>query len=313
MYSIPGSNLSLNSVVDYLWSEAVSGRTKQAYNTGMRCFRTFLTLNNFICDGSIPVVDENMLILFVAHCFSVLHLKYGTIKLYLNGIRFHYLQLGIENPLCNTSPNVERLHMILRAIKRIQGSPVRNRLPITFDILHNMCKGMRKGIFSPFLNIMLEAAFTVAFFGFLRCGEFTCTNVFDPEINLTMGDVTIVEASSSIKLHLKTSKTDPFRRGVVVNLFRTDHSVCPVTAVHNYLKTIPSHLKSKHQSFFLNDKLQPLTRQFFLQHLKTVLQSLGLDHSRLGQGHSFRIGAASSCSKAGVEDHLIQTLGRWSF
>ena len=97
-----------------------------------------------------------------------------------------------------------------------------------------------------------------------------------------------------------------------MNLFRTDHSVCPVTAVLNYLKTIPGHLKSKHHSFFLNDKLQPLTRQFFLQHLKTVLQSLGLDHSRLGQGHSFRIGAASSCSKAGIEDHLIKKLGRWS-
>ena len=312
MYSLPGNNLSLNSVVDYLWSEAVGGRTKQAYNTGMRCFRTFLALNNFICDGSIPVVDENMLILFVAHCFSVLHLKYGTIKLYLNGIRFHYLQLGIKNPLCDSSPNLERLHTILRAIKRIQGSTVRSRLPITFDILHNMCKRIRKGLFSPFLNIMLEAAFTAAFFGFLRCGEFTCKSVFDPQINLTMDDVTIEEDSSSVKILLKASKTDPFRRGVVVNLFRTGHSVCPVTAVLNYLKTIPSHLKRKGQPFFLNDKLQPLTRHFFLQQLKTVLQSMGLDHSQLGQGHSFRIGAASSCSKAGIEDHLIKTLGRWS-
>ena len=67
MYSLPGNNLSLNSGVDYLWSEAVGVRTKQAYNTGMRCFGTFLALNNFICDGSIPVVNENILILFVAH------------------------------------------------------------------------------------------------------------------------------------------------------------------------------------------------------------------------------------------------------
>ena len=295
--------------MDYLWSEAISSGTKQAYNTGMRCFRTFIALNNISVDGSIPVVDENMLILFVAHCFSVLHLKYCTIKLYLNGIRFHYLQLGINNPLCSTSSNLERLHMILRAIKRIQGTAVRQRLPITFDILHDMCNKTRQGIFSPFLNIMLEAAFTVAFFGFLRCGEFTCKSVFDPDTNLTMEDVQIDETSSNIKLRLKSSKTDPFRRGVVVNLFRTGHTICPVTAVHNYLKTIPEHLKGKQQPFFLNDKLQPLTRQFFLQQLKTVLQSLGLDH---GQGHSFRIGAATSCSKAGIEDHLIQTLGRWS-
>ena len=166
----------------------------------------------------------------MVHCFSVLHLKYGELKVYLNGIRFHYLQLGIKNPLCNSSPNLERLHAILRAIKSIQGSAVRRRLPI-FDILHNMCKRIRKGLFSPFLNIMLEAALTVAFFGFLRCGEFTCKSVFDPRINLTRYDVSIDEASSSVKILLKTSKTDPFQQGVVVNLFRTGHSVCPVTAM----------------------------------------------------------------------------------
>ena len=311
MYSIPGDHLSLNSVVDYLWTEAVSNGTKQTYNTGMRCFKTFLALHNFSVNGSIPVVDENMLILFVAHCFSVLNLKYCTIKLYLNGIRFHYLQLGIDNPLCRTNFNLERLHIILRSIKRIQGATVQRRLPITFDILQNICSTLRNGIFSPFLNVMLEAAFTVAFFGFLRCGEFTCRNVFDPNINLNMDDVTINETSTNIKLHLKTSKTDPFRRGVVVNLFRTGHSICPVTAVLNYLKTIPCQIKRKQQSFFLTGQMQPLTRQFFLEQLQTVLGYLGLNHCRFS-GHSFRAGAATSCSAAGIEDHLIQTMGRWS-
>ena len=311
MYSIPGNHLSLNSVVDYLWSEAVSYGTKQAYNTGVRCFRTFLAQNNFCVNGSLPVIDENMLILFAAHCFSVLNLRYCTIKLYLNGIRFHYLQLGIDNPLCKKDCNLQRLHAILRAIKRIQCSPVRRRLPITFNILYALCDALRKGIFSPFINLMLEAAFCVAFFGFLRCGEFTCRTEFKSDTHLTMGDVTIAKDASSIRLHLKTSKTDPFRRGVEVNLFKTGHRVCPVMAVTNYLRTLPRIHKRKNQPFFLNNQLQPLTRDFFLQQLKALLQYLGLDCGQFS-GHSFRAGAATSCSAAGIEDHLIQTLGRWS-
>lgn len=39
------------------------------------------------------------------------------------------------------------------------------------------------------MNLMLGAAFSVAFFGFMRCGEFTCRGNFDPNMNLTMGDV----------------------------------------------------------------------------------------------------------------------------
>ena len=96
MYSIPTHNLSLKSVVDYLWTESVSVGTQRVYNTGIQCFKNFLAQNNFCTNGSLPIIDENILILFVAHCFSVLKLRYCTIKLYLNGIRFHYLRLGID-------------------------------------------------------------------------------------------------------------------------------------------------------------------------------------------------------------------------
>ena len=42
-----------------------------------------------------------------------------------------------------------------------------------------------------------------------------------------------------------------------------------------------------------------------------MLTRLGKDDSAYC-GHSFRIGAATSAAAAGVEDHLIQTMGRWS-
>ena len=87
--------------------------------------------------------------------------------------------------------------------------------------------------------------------------------------------------------------------------------VCPIISVNNYLKALPEESKTKDNAFFLNNQLLPLTRQSFNVQLKILLDHLGLDN-RQYSSHSFRHGAATSCSAAGVEDHLIQTLGRWS-
>ncbi len=61
---------------------------------------------------------------------------------------------------------------------------------------------------------MLWAASTVCFFGFFRAGELTIPsdNAFDPTTHLTVEDITINDVAN-LKLHLKASKTDPFRKG----------------------------------------------------------------------------------------------------
>jgi len=64
---------------------------------------------------------------------------------------------------------------------------------------------------------------------------------------------------------------------------------------------------------FINDDVDyaPLLRNTFLKYLKDTLARLGYVNNEY-KGHSFRIGAASSAASAGVEDHVIQILGRWS-
>jgi len=54
-----------------------------------------------------------------------------------------------------------------------------------------------------------------------------------------------------------------------------------------------------------------LTRDKFINNFRHILCLCGFDDSKYC-GHSFRIGAATSAAKAGVKDHMIQTLGRWS-
>lgn len=84
-----------------------------------------------------------------------------------------------------------RLKAIMNGVKRVQLPSRSLRYPVTFDILRRACFYLRK--VDNFYNLMLETVCTVAFFGFLRCGEFTCKEAFDPSIHLCMSDLSIFE------------------------------------------------------------------------------------------------------------------------
>ena len=61
---------------------------------------------------------------------------------------------------------------------------------------------------------------------------------------------------------------------------------------------------------FIRENGQPFTRELLSTWLKRILGSAGVQGNF--SSHSFRIGAATAAAQAGVPDHLIQTLGRWS-
>jgi hypothetical protein len=159
---------------------------------------------------------------------------------------------------------------------------------------------------------MLFTTFVVAFYGFLRCGEFTVhdATLFDKEFNLCLSDISV--QSDYAVIHLKHSKTDPFRNGVDIQLHRLNHELCLYTPLNNYLmlRKAKGFLQS-YDPLFINESGQALERNFFISKLKHLLDLCGHD-SQLYNGHSFHIGAATSAGKNNIEDHLIKTLGRWN-
>ena len=83
---------------------------------------------------------------------------------------------------------------------------------------------------------MLLAACCLGFFGFLRAGEFTVNCAFDPSIHLTVQDLQVdAEAPSSLRVRIKSSKTDPFRQGCFIYLECGQDSLCPILAILAYL------------------------------------------------------------------------------
>ena len=61
---------------------------------------------------------------------------------------------------------------------------------------------------------------------------------------------------------------------------------------------------------FVEEHNIALSSNYFISKLKALLSYLGCVHSDYS-GHSFRIGAATTCASNGIQDPMIQTLGRW--
>ena len=127
---------------------------------------------------------------------------------------------------------------------------------------------------------------------------------YDPSAHLSYEDLSI-DSPSVIHLHIKQSKTDPFRKGVRLFLAKTGTDICPLRAILPYLVT----RGSKSGPLFLTADGSPLTRQRFHNFLSTLLK-IGLPATHYDI-HSFRIGAATSVKDAGISDTHVQMLGRW--
>ena len=205
-----------------------------------------------------------------------------------------------------------RLHYVLRGIKSEEAkhqAPTKQRLPVTPAILLKLYSVLLDDP-SIFDNIMIWAAPLVCFFGFLRSGEITIPSVtaYDASTHLSPSDISanVPSQPTVVQLRLKQSKTDPFRQGVNIYLGATNCTLCPVTALLNFLAI---RGQADGPLFHFQD-LTPLTKQRFTSKFRSLLQRVGIDSSQYS-GHSFRIGAASMAAANGVEDSLIQTLGRW--
>ena len=157
---------------------------------------------------------------------------------------------------------------------------------------------------------MLWSACCICFFGFLRAGEMTVPGdeEYDPQVHLSVGDIAVDDGRSPslLRISIKQSKTDPFRKGVDLFIGRTGTDLCPLAALLDYLRT----RGSAPGPLFVFADGRVLTRQRFVDLVRDGLEKAGVDQSKYC-GHSFRIGAATTAAKKGIEDCIIKTLGRW--
>ena len=242
--------------------------------------------------------------MFVSHLAQD-GLSHPTIKVYLSAVRNLHVSAGLHNQF--ELVLTPRLEMVIKLEKSLITS--RTRLPITLDIMADISKRLND---SPHNhdNIMLWAACCLAFFGFLRCSEFTVPSQSDfcPATHLTLQDLVIDSRTNptTIQVTIKQSKTDPFRQGCKLCLGKTGADICPISAILPYLAI----RGSGPGPLLILANGNHLTRQLFAARLSTVLEQAGIN-SKGYNTHSFRIGTATTAKEKGIADVHIKMLGRW--
>ena len=254
--------------------------------------------------GDILPASEGTLIYFASYLARTV--RHGTIRTYSAAIRNLHIISGYKALLRGRL----LLKKILRGILRYQGSPRIRRQPVTPGVLLAIRPVLRSWL-GPRDFSMIWAAFTLAFFAFLRCSEFTYLGVysFSSKFNLTTECVTFspsLACPQRLLVTLKSSKTDSFRAGQSLIVARCPSLLCPVSAMQQFFLLA----KPRSGPLFYFQSGRYLTRSSVMHLLQDSARCAGLPHESLN-GHSFRIGAASTAVAAGLPDWLIKVLGRW--
>jgi hypothetical protein len=124
------------------------------------------------------------------------------------------------------------------------------------------------------------------------------------------------DTHASLALH--QSRTDPFKKGVTVMLFANSGDTCPVQA----LKRVAGKQREKYAAkrpnvlFARGRKGRPPNKEAMVKTLKVTVAKVAADTglnltSSDFAGHSLRRDGATSLALRGVEERLLQLMGRW--
>ena len=292
----------LDASLQGYFHNGLTASTHRSYNCALRRFNSFCMQYNV--SDPFPVTEK--LLCYFSTKLANDELAPQMIKVYLSAVRSMQLSLGLPPP---------REESTLPVLKRVlDGRASGNRtpcihMPITVAVLRQIHAVLGAPVSEPD-KLAFWATATLAFFDLFRLGELLIglEAEYSSASHLSWGDVALDSkaATTLVKIHLKRSKCDQFSAGADILMGRTGCLLCPVTTIIKFINCrgdSPGY-------FFIDGEKKPITKPRFIAQLRDYMKAAGLPSDQFA-GHSFRIGAATTAAKAGIEDSMIQTLGRW--
>lgn len=243
--------------------------------------------------------------------FLARSLKPSSIAGYLNVVKIMHDSQNLPNPLDSWE-----LKAVKRGINRTLGSPPKQKLPITVNILHLLYKNVN-------MEVPQDKAFwsacVVAFFAFLRKSTLLpkSSSSYDIHKSLCIGDCNLSTDRRMVVLNIRHTKTIQFGQKILnIPIAAIPGStLCPFAAISNMLGILKGHEILHSLPLFVyptmdNSGLTYLTHSKFVHILKATLAKAGIDPSRYS-GHSFRRGGCTYAFSLGLSPTLIKLRGDW--
>ena len=211
-------------------SKVIQGIQQSTYKVYRHAQHAFLQFCH--CYGLLPVpMDQETLLYFATLLANARGLQHGTIVGYLYGMWALHIDMGLPDPL----KGALQLHKCLWAI-HIQSNPESHKLAFMYNLLVLACP-----LHQFHAQQVLWVALTMAHSGLLQTAEFTVSQeCFDPTCHLCIQDmshnITTQSTLQYVTVHLKSSKTDPFRQCINVIIGCSGTQVCGVCATSDLIQ-----------------------------------------------------------------------------
>lgn len=283
-----------------LINNALSDNSNKAYNSALKKFHAFAQIFGIAISWPLPL---DIILNFIAY-LSLQHMSPNTVQLYIRALAYFHKVRQVSDPTASFL-----VAKALQGLARGNTAPD-TRYPITLPILEKLLAYLPFVCTSSFESTLFASAFSLAYFGLLRVGEFTLANSCNSRYShcIQFQHVTLGEESKHVTFTIPHSKTDQTGKKTTIFIRSQPHSIaCPVHSMRNFLAIRP-HTSDTH-CLFIHSNAMPLTRFQFNAVLQKAIQAISTP-GHFGT-HSFRIGRATDLALQGFSDQQIQTFGRW--
>ena len=207
--------------------------------------------------------------------------------------------INLHNYICLSTCLRQFCHKndVERSICQAQGTDI--HLPVTREILGQMCPVLAYLVGDPYLMVMYTSMLTLAFNGLLWPGEFT--------YSLHVVRVEYVWFhKGEVVLYFPTSKPHQFPFCQQVRIVPSPQ-LCPVAALLRYLHIRPV----QPGALFVTQNNIPVQYPTVLKLFRHLAQFLDLPAERYTP-HSLRIGATTELYVKEFSDNIIKQRGQWA-